>query len=111
MASNDTLDEKYQAAEFVGQGTFGVIASVTCRQTGDSRAIKLVDCNDPSLVNEINLLSQPDYHHESIIRYYGSWLVETDTFDASWKSVLTQKYRRGYPRMMIAIELELCNGE
>lgn len=111
MALQDIFNERYRSVDFVGQGSFGVIASVKCIQTNESRAIKLVDSNDPSVVNEINLLSEEKYHHESIIRYYRSWLGETDNLDELWQNVLRQKFRRRFPHIMIAIELELCQGK
>lgn len=111
MDLQDIFNERYRSADFIGQGSFGVIASVKCTQTNESRAIKLVDSNDPSVVNEINLLSKEKYHHESIIRYYRSWLGETEKLDRLWQNVLRQKFRRGFPHIMIAIELELCQGK
>ena len=111
MASNDTLGQKYQAVEYVAHGAFGVVASVTCRESGDPRAIKLVECNDPYVLREINVLTELRFHYESIVRYYESFMVETGTINGSWETVLRNKYRRGFPTMMMAIELELCNGE
>lgn len=110
MALQDIFKSKYRSVEWVGQGSFGVIASVTCISTGESRAIKLVDCEDPSVLNEVKLLSEEKYHHGSIVRYFGTWIGDTDTLDVAWKSILNNKFK-SFPHVMIAIELELCQGK
>lgn len=110
MSLQEIFSLKFQSVDFVGQGSFGVIASVTCTDSGEARAIKLVDCNDPSVMNEVKLLSEEKYHHGSIVRYFGTWKGDTDTLDVAWRSVLRHKFK-SFPHEMIAIELELCDGE
>ena len=97
MAQQDMFNQRYASVDYVAQGSFGVIASVTCSDTGGSRAIKLLDSNDPTVMNEIKLLYQPKFHHENKIRYYetGSskldrrnWIVETGFLSEDWKSFL-----------------------
>lgn len=110
MSLQEIFSLKFKSVDFVGQGSFGVIASVTCSDSGESRAIKLVDCNDPSVMNEVKLLSEEKYHHASIVRYFGTWIGDTDTLDSPWKAVLRHKFK-SFPHVMIAIELELCDGK
>lgn len=93
MAQQEFFNERYEHADYE-----------------ESRAIKLLDSNDPTVMNEIKLLCDPKYKHDNIIQYYGSRIVETTFLDQEWKKFLAQKYRQRIPAVMIAIELELRKG-
>lgn len=103
---------KFKSVEYVGRGTFGAVASVTCIESGEPRAIKLVNSNDPKVIQEVQMLNNLDKCHDSIVKYYGTWIGSTDSLDTAWQLVLKPKYgkSRSFPRVMIAIELELCDG-
>lgn len=109
---HEIFQSKFQKVEYVGKGTFGVIASVTCIDSGESRAIKLLDSDDDKAMDEIKMLTVLDKCHSSIIRYFGTWIGGTDELDTAWQSVLKRKYTKvkSLPQVMIAIELELCEG-
>lgn len=111
MAQKDIFNQSYDSVEYLAQGFFGIVASVKCRGKNEPRAIKLLESNDSTVMREINLLAQEQFHHDNIIRYYGSWIVETAGLDQDWRSVLQIKYRNRIPAIMMAIELELCRGK
>lgn len=111
MAQQGVFNQRFKSPQYIAQGSFGVIASVTSPSSKEERAIKLIENNDRYVMNEINLLCRPEYHHENIINYYGSWIVKIEFLNPEWKNVLKKKYQKRIPRMgMTAIELELCKG-
>lgn len=112
MAKQNILTTSYESVQPIGHGSFGVVASVICKESKICRAVKLVDSTDKELVREINLLLKPGYHHDSVIRCYGQWQVETGSLGPDWDKVLEQKYRRfPVPSVMTALEFDLCVGK
>lgn len=86
MELQDIFNPKFQSVNFVGKGSFGVIASVTCINNGESRAIKLVDSSDRNVIREIDHLTHQQ--HVSIVRYFGTSIGSTHTLDDEWQYVL-----------------------
>ena len=111
MAQQAIFNDRYEFVKYLGQGSFGVVVSVKCRGTNDARAIKLVDTNDPSVLDEVKLHCDSKFIHENIVQYFGSWIVETGSLNPQWMASLAKKYPRRPPTLMVAIELELCQGQ
>lgn len=109
MSLQEFFGPNFEAVKFVGQGSYGVIASVTCKNTGDSRAIKLVSSDNRNALREIEHLIE--LNHNCVVKYFRAGIGSIDNLDDEWMDVLEQKYADQIPRLMIAIELELCNGK
>lgn len=98
---------------YISMGSFGVVVRVEVQDAGESRAMKLIESNDKTAMNEVNQSCRQlrTYRrHENIVRYIDTWILNTQTLSNEWRSVLSVKYRDDIPPFMFAIELELCQG-
>lgn len=112
MAEQAPID-RFRSPEFVGMGSFGVVAKVSVWNNAtnqlESRAMKMVANNDPKAMNEVEkLLSN---QHDNLVRCFGSLLINPSTLSPEWKQILQHMYKEEFPKLMIASELEYCEGD
>lgn len=88
----------------IGQGTFGVVLE-TLKSNGKRRAIKLIDDGDGSAHREIGTLTNRRGDCKFIVKYYDSWIDNTEGVMDEWKRKFS------IPKWAVAIELELCEGK
>lgn len=112
---------KYDVESVLGQGTFGITVTITDTKNEISRAIKLLDSEDCYTMRLLTILCRDRYRHPNIITYYASWMIDTSKLDEKWMEIVdnmkwktrhseTTSMDIGIPEYLIAIELELCEG-
>lgn len=112
MAQQNNLSDRFELVKILGKGSFSVVVSVICKVSKIRRAVKLIHSIDEFVDREIDLLMQPKYHHESVIRCYSHWRIKTDSLSGDWKKLLEYKhYRSTIQDVMTALEFDQCDGK
>lgn len=75
---------EFEEMDLIGEGGFGKVYKVRHKLDGNIYAIKKAvvnyeDLNDRKILKEVSLLSK--LNHPNIVRYYQSWLEDTNTVD------------------------------
>ena len=125
MAEGNILNHRFTDVEYISHGGFGVV--VSAKFCGNLRAVKLIDPGDPDLeypvnqaadnvitdaINEIKILSDPEFEHQNLVKYHTTWVVDKDTLNNSWRKALNPKFPKWehISNVLLAIEMELCAG-
>eukprot|EP00440_Ansanella_granifera_P046116 gb/GFBE01049945.1/.p1 GENE.gb/GFBE01049945.1/~~gb/GFBE01049945.1/.p1 ORF type:complete len:308 (+),score=55.76 gb/GFBE01049945.1/:1-924(+) len=68
-----SLEDEYELAEQLGEGSFGIVFACTRRSTGQDLAVKLIDVSQTPLhavMREARILQSMD--HPNIVKYHGT---------------------------------------
>lgn len=104
-------ERKFIGVKFIGQGAFGVVASVKDLSTGKSFAIKMSEMADDYEVtttrDHYQKLQTLRYEHLNSILSYEEML--TTSLDSSWKDLLDMEYQTT-PSKVLVIKQDLFIG-
>lgn len=111
------LNRYFKDVKRIGGGTFGAVARVTKLEINSvgqieeqDMALKLVSVRDYNEVKEIVFMMAP-YKNENIAKCYGAHVIDRTGLSDVWKiDVLETPPDFSGPNVMLAIEMELCQG-